>query len=243
MRYRTNNTAQEIGLVSMTAEDMANGLMRLGAEEETIQKVYNIDADEFSAYVVAVHESDKGDYDTPPFDKREFVGVSDFIDGAKTLFDGLQSPEKEKVVQVFLNIAEMNEDSFDWEERGNYRPTSDDRYEARRDAMNESINDPSYTHYAVLKPINKIVNGWDYSDYDPEDLKVYRNDYFFDDLRDAGFNPRDIKILTTKGLMKAGLDPNDDSNWDNGFDYVNESREQRIRGIVRECIERVMSRR
>ena len=38
---------------------------------------------------------------------------------------------------------------------------------------NESLN---YTHFAVNKNTNLIVNGWDYSDYDNEELRQYKRD-------------------------------------------------------------------
>lgn len=77
------------------------------------------------------------------------------------------------------------------------------------------INNPEYTHYAINKATNKIVNGWDYSDYDPVELRLDRKYYFIQDLIDYELNPKDYKILTTKMLMKMGIDPNDDNNWAN----------------------------
>lgn len=81
-------------------------------------------------------------------------------------------------------------------------------------------NDPNNTHYAILKPINKIVFSWDYSGYDPSELRQFKNDYFLVDIKDNGFNPKDIKILTKQGCIKQGINPDDDSMWDNGFDYM-----------------------
>lgn len=87
--------------------------------------------------------------------------------------------------------------------------------------LNEGqINDQNYTHYAILKPIDKIVFGWDYSGYDASELRTDKRYYFIDDMVDNGFNPRDIKILTKNATIKAGLDPDDDTNWDNGTDYM-----------------------
>lgn len=80
-------------------------------------------------------------------------------------------------------------------------------------------NDPSNTHFAILKPINKIVFGWDYSGYDPSELRQFKKDYFIVDMIDNGFNPKDIKILTKNGCLKQGIDPDDDASWDNGFEY------------------------
>ena len=44
---------------------------------------------------------------------------------------------------------------------------------------------------------------------------MYKNDYFFDDLKDYGFKPNDYTILTVKGLKKYGIDPNDNTKWSN----------------------------
>lgn len=82
------------------------------------------------------------------------------------------------------------------------------------------INDPAYTHYAVLKPINKIVFGWDYSDIDPADLRNNRRDYFTVDMEDFGFNPKEIRILSKRAVIGAGLDPDNDECWDNGGEYT-----------------------
>lgn len=106
--------------------------------------------------------------------------------------------------------------------------------------VNEGVNDDNYTHFAILKPINKIVNGWDYSGEDPEDLKQFKKDYFITDMVDYGFNPKDIKILTRKGCIKQGIDPSDDSNWDNGFEYMVESkRESFLKKMISETVKKM----
>jgi len=63
-------------------------------------------------------------------------------------------------------------------------------------------NDPSYTHYAVNKFTNLIVNGWE-----------SKNDYCFEDLEGCGFNPEAYKILGLVACKKRGLDPDNDVNW------------------------------
>ena len=71
--------------------------------------------------------------------------------------------------------------------------------------LNESQNNTKYTHLAVNKFTNLIVNGWDYADEDPQDLKQFKNDYFIVDLKDYGFNPKVYKIVTTKFAEKNGI--------------------------------------
>lgn len=82
--------------------------------------------------------------------------------------------------------------------------------------LHESFrNNQGYTHFAVNKSTGKIVNGWDYSGYEADELKAFKRDYFFVDLEDYGFNPKDYVIYTGKTLKKRGVDPDDNSNWAN----------------------------
>jgi hypothetical protein len=76
-------------------------------------------------------------------------------------------------------------------------------------------NNQNYSHFAVNKATNKIVNGWDYSEYDPSELRQFKKDYFDADMIDYGFNPKDYKIVTGKFLLRQGIDPNDNNNWAN----------------------------
>ena len=76
-------------------------------------------------------------------------------------------------------------------------------------------NNQNYSHFAVNKATNKIVNGWDYSEYDPSELRQFKKDYFDVDMVDYGFNPKDYKIVTGKFLLRQGIDPNDNNNWAN----------------------------
>ena len=73
----------------------------------------------------------------------------------------------------------------------------------------------NYTHFAVNKMTGLIVDGWDYSGYDSEELKQYKNDYFNVDLKDNGYNPKMYKILSFKGCQKQGIDPNNKAVWSN----------------------------
>lgn len=82
--------------------------------------------------------------------------------------------------------------------------------------LNEGMNDePSNTHYAIHKPTGKIVFSWDYTGYDPEDLKLYKKDYFTVDLLDMGMDPKEVTVITRKSCEKRGIDPTDDNNWSN----------------------------
>lgn len=95
-----------------------------------------------------------------------------------------------------------------------------------QDKTNESIdkqinegeefkNNQNYSHFAVSKKSGKIINGWDYHDYDPSELKQFKKDYFDVDLIDYGFNPKDFRILSYKYLVRNGIDPDNNANWAN----------------------------
>lgn len=86
---------------------------------------------------------------------------------------------------------------------------------AARRIIRESSEEDNYTHFAVNKNTKMIVNGWDYSGYDPTELRQFKKDYFFDDLRDYDLNPKDYTIVTRAYLERQGIDPNDQSNWAN----------------------------
>ena len=104
-------------------------------------------------------------------------------------------------------------------------------------------NGSGYTHYAVSKTTGKIVNGWDYKGYDSSELNQFKKDYFIDDLRDMGFNPKNIKILTLKSLKREGIDPNDDSNWSNGEEDMQESAvKSKIMSIVNEELRKIVKK-
>ena len=83
-------------------------------------------------------------------------------------------------------------------------------------AIKESFqNNQNYTHFAVSKKSGKILNGWDYSEYDPSELRQFKKDYFDVDMQDYGFDPGSYKIVTGKYLLRQGIDPDDNSNWAN----------------------------
>lgn len=122
----------------------------------------------------------------------------------------LRSMIAESVKKIFETQMEGQDDnggmwnSADWYE-----------YEAAQE-LNEGRNDePSNTHYAIHKPTGKIVFSWDYTGYDPEDLKLYKKDYFTVDLLDMGMDPKEITVITRKSCEKRGIDPTDDANWSN----------------------------
>lgn len=85
-----------------------------------------------------------------------------------------------------------------------------------RSVLRESQEiDRNYTHFAVNRETQKIVNGWDYSGYDPKDLRDDKKYYFYQDLVDYELNPTEYRIYTKKFLERKGIDPFDTNNWAN----------------------------
>ena len=65
----------------------------------------------------------------------------------------------------------------------------------------------NFTHFAVNKYTNLIVDGRDFSDCDSSELDYYKKS-FLQELRENGFNPNVYKILSFQYLVKHGIDPN-----------------------------------
>ena len=105
---------------------------------------------------------------------------------------------------------------------------SEMKYKMIYDIISKCVNEAvesglTDTHFAILKPINKIIFSWDYSGYDNSELRKFKKDYFMDDIVDNGFNPKDVKILTKNACLKQGINPEDESCWDNAYEYKVES--------------------
>jgi len=80
--------------------------------------------------------------------------------------------------------------------------------------MKTKIN-RKYTHFAILKSNNLVVNGWEYKGYDQSELMEFKRDYFFEDIKDMQVEPKIVKIVTAKALLKMGIDPFNSDNWSN----------------------------
>lgn len=117
----------------------------------------------------------------------------------------------EAIRTVMTNfINEIGDDGFKY---GMQKESIENEAEVQGGMYNDK--ELNYTHFAVNKITNLIVDGWDYSGYDSEELKQYKNDYFNNDLMENGFNPKMYKILSFKGCQKQGLDPNNKQIWSN----------------------------
>lgn len=88
-------------------------------------------------------------------------------------------------------------------------------------SLNESEEyDSSYTHFVIHKDTNTIIDAYDYSDTDKEDIthftKIDLKDKFGDDIK-----MKDCKIMTRKACEKAGIS----LTFDNAFEMINENEE------------------
>ena len=66
-----------------------------------------------------------------------------------------------------------------------------------------------YTHFAVIKGTNVIVNGWDYRGTEDDDHKYYEKI----DIEDLGYYYKDVKVLSAKHLIRNNVNPYDYQNW------------------------------
>ena len=135
---------------------------------------------------------------------------------AKQIFRLTESELRQMVRESVVNILKEWNGS-DELERDEKRAGSslEDEDEETIEEGETFQNNQNYSHFAVNKATNKIVNGWDYSEYDPSELRQFKKDYFDVDMIDYGFNPKDYKIVTGKFLLRQGIDPNDNNNWAN----------------------------
>lgn len=154
-------------------------------------------------------------------------------------YDALEAYLKNQFVESYDDLS--NQDFEDFAnmdaisalyavEPSNDDPWEDDDYfgedlveeaEYVSDAKKEMnyAKDGNYTHFAVNKETNLIIDGWDYHGYDGDELRQFKRDYFFDDLEET-FDDIDLKrvtILTENGCKKRGIDPFNNDNWSNEY--------------------------
>lgn len=75
---------------------------------------------------------------------------------------------------------------------------------------------PNYSHYAILKGENKIVEAWDYNSVSNYDLKSNPSVYFshfLDNKLGESYKKSDVIIVTNKGLYERQINPELKENW------------------------------
>jgi hypothetical protein len=83
--------------------------------------------------------------------------------------------------------------------------------------VTESIN-RKYTHFAILKSNNKIVDGWDYKGVDIDDIKYYSKLDLKDNFPERKLS--DFSIVGKNNLIKKGIDPFNLANWNQPVNEV-----------------------
>ena len=112
-------------------------------------------------------------------------------------------------------------------ELNNPKPAEEEMDESKEQYSPSGIN-LAYTHFAVKKDDNKIVDAWDYKGVDNEEIKYYSKQ----DLKDNDYNyPKDIKIVTKSFLERNQIDPFDSKNWFKHKAELNEAKEKQPKEI------------
>jgi hypothetical protein len=128
------------------------------------------------------------------------------------MFQNMSQSAKEKFITDELNKKGLVQKNGQWSRPGG-KLTPQDRQLIQmwtRFKLNEGKdNDLDYSHFAVNKRTNLIVNGWNYSDIENSELRQFKKDRFEVDLIDMDFNPKDYKILTKKACIRQGINPDD----------------------------------
>ena len=143
------------------------------------------------------------------FTKSRFYTKENSL-GKRRVFDF----HKSELPILLRRLEEIGtEDAMQW--KYNIEDYKDENDESLDETLKKFKVNPRYTHFALSKKNNKILNGWDYNGYDVEDLKSGKKEYFINDIIDMDLNPNDITILTKKALERKGINPFDSNNWSN----------------------------
>ena len=73
--------------------------------------------------------------------------------------------------------------------------------------------DKKYTHFAIRKSDNKIVDGWDYKGIEPDEIKYYTKIDLKNNFPDEKLS--NFSIASGKNLINKGINPFDWANWGN----------------------------
>ena len=201
--------------------DGVAALRKMGAEEERIQEYIN--------------EINNLKFKYINFESNSILWIAATINGEKIVYindklsravDGIDiKPEDFRAIAMerykidLANLQEMENRNIG---KTLIRLTESDLRNIIEGAVKKCLNDGSkfknndnYTHFAVGRKSGKILNGWNYSGYDPSELRQFKKDYFDIDMEDYGFAPNSYRIVTGKYLLRQGIDPDDNMNWSN----------------------------
>lgn len=112
-------------------------------------------------------------------------------------------------IKQFGDDIEVIEDGG--KSRGASRKSAFESVHNKKNVINESSElGAGYTHFAIDKATNKIVDGWDYGDTDKEDIKDWVKMDLQDNFPDR--KPSEFKVVT-RGFLARTMDPTDTNNW------------------------------
>jgi hypothetical protein len=170
----------------------------------------------------------KGTADLNIYFKNNVIYADAIVDGSENNFpeQNIDELDVNELIQFFEPYRQYILSGAEAESQMNniYKQNAADaRYASQERAatggLGENISgaqqtiNPKYTHFAITQDTNDIVNGWDYSDIEPAELRKFKKDYFFTDLSDMGIDPHNINVVTTSYLKRTGINPFDINNW------------------------------
>lgn len=163
----------------------------------------------FTGYAKKVNPVDSPEY-------KYYIDVLNFVNGNNNVYEKAELIKKfqNEFLGIDYDILQTPAEMVAWwlspEQQGFIK--SELNSEESLDETQQGIN-PKYTHFAVTKDTNQIVNGWEYGDIEPVELRQFKKDYFFNDLSEMGIDPRNINVVSTKYLQSSGINPFDTKNW------------------------------
>jgi hypothetical protein len=132
----------------------------------------------------------------------------------------LDDEDIEEIGDKFDREDEID-DGSDYSPEPDAEPTPDEDLgeDIEFNEKKEFLLGKGYTHFAILKSNNKIVDGWDYSNlfdkysktFDNESIRYYTKGDLTDNYPDHKLS--DFKIVSRKKLEKNGVDVSDTNNW------------------------------
>lgn len=198
-----NNFQQETELMRVRLNMLKS---QMATVMELLPNLFN----DNQGFVTANLDSRGSKYNGLVLSKWTFVKDRDGIirlDGKGNTVDG---HDKEYLNQQLDGLLKNTNEAY-----GTPDPLGSHKAKQMNEMPNWGVNkaNPAYSHFAVIKNSDKIVNGWDYRSYGQSELREFKKDYFYQDIIDSQINPKDVNIVTGKYLQKKGIDPYDYKNW------------------------------
>lgn len=175
--------------------------------------------------VIAQRRADSQRYEDEYFKRRDAQNRLNTKKAEKAEKEiGLKSvpaPEPKKPVGQYNMFGGVDEMSSTGSVGGQFTPSlnvgDDDSAIVKKTMPNvpvvkeDSDLGADYTHFAIFKADGKIVDGWDYTGIENDDIKYYTKLDLTDNFPEHKIS--EFKIVTRKFLEKNGINPSDSNNW------------------------------